>query len=142
MLTKQDFQQNLRFISFGCNLAAYPLQVDLKNGKLKLVDRKPMGKLCWLSFGGYTIHVSYIALRLPYLLLTGAKIPLLSLLLHFTLLLVTPIVAFVHYTAFFRWPVITVTCFNRIFETEELEATGNVTKTKPLTMESVFSERY
>ena len=97
MLTTQDFQQNLRFISVGSYLAAYPIAVDLENGKLKQVKSKPMSRVCWTTYGCYTVHVAYIVLRLPYLLLTGVQIPLLSLLWHFTLLTSTALINYSHY---------------------------------------------
>ena len=124
MLTKKDFQQNLRVIAFECKLASFPLHVDLFTGRLQLAQGKLIEKVCWLTFAWYTLHVVYIALRLPYLLLIGVKVPLLSILWHFTVLLSTCIVVFWHYTAFFRWPGITVTCFNKIFDTWKCEKAG------------------
>ena len=128
MLTKEDFHQNFRFISISCKLAAYPLQVDLTNGKLQLAQSKLRVIASWFSFSWYTLHVAYIVLRLPYLLLTGVQLPLLSILWHFTLVAATPIAIFWHYTAFFRFPGITVTCFNTIFQTRAGDETGKVIK--------------
>ena len=128
MLTKEDFHQNLRAISVGCKLAAFPLYVDLRTGRLQVAQSKLMETVCWVFFACYTLHIAYIVLRLPYLLLMGPKIPLPSLLWHFTLFVGTPLVAFSHYTAFFRWPGLTVTCFKTVFDTWECEQEGNASK--------------
>ena len=90
--------------------------MDLQNGRLQLAPSKLMEKFCWISFAWFTFHVAYVTLRLPYLLLTGVEIPLLSLLWHSTILVVTPITVFWHNTAYFQWPGITATCVNNIFE--------------------------
>ena len=126
MLTKADFHPNLCFIFLGCQRAAFPLEADLKTGKLRLAKSNLRKKLCWVSFAFYALHVAYTTLRLPYLLLMGEHIPLRSLLWHVTTVVTTPLITFCIYTAFFCWPGITVTCFNKIFERWECEKTGKL----------------
>ena len=121
MLLKRDFHYNFCILSLGCKLAALPLDVDVTKGELKLARGFWKGVICRFTYALYALHVAYIVLRLLYLLHSGAHIPLLSLLWHLTLCIATPSLVFWHYTAFFRWPDISVTCFNKAFETWEAE---------------------
>ena len=124
MLTKADFHQNYRIIDLSCKMGVIPLKVNGQNWDLEVLDSKWKRWMCKAHYGVYALHTAYIALRLPYLLLKGVHIPLVSLLIHFTVLVGMTSICFWHLTAFFRWPGITVTCFNRAFGSQQCERTG------------------
>lgn len=118
MLTKGDLQRNLRFLSLGCKLGILPFKVDHAKGELKLLKSNEEKAICWFMFFWYILHALYIVLRLSFLLLIGAQISLTSRLWHFTVSVGAPTVIFCN-SANFRWPGITVTCFNMAVRTEE-----------------------
>ena len=78
-----------------------------------------------LAIALFAIHAVYHTLRLPYLLLKEISITHLSLLTHVTTILGMMAIWFLHYTALFHWPGVTVTCFNKAFETWGLESAGD-----------------
>ena len=117
MLTKADFDQNVCVIAFSCKLGIIPLQLDLQYGKLELSRSKWKQTCSTLYFELYVAHATYMVSRLPNTLLHGTRLPLLYLILHFALSLGPMAVTFWHFIAFFCGPAITVTCFNKAFDT-------------------------
>ena len=124
MLTKEDFRLNFRIISISSKLGIIPLQMDMENAKLRIPDSKLKKVLSWAYLSVFTLHATWIILRMSYLLLTGASLSLMSLLWHIMHLLAFPNMAFWHYTALFSQPDVTVTCFNKSFETWETKYEG------------------
>ena len=116
MLTKEDFQHNLRIINVCCKLGIIPLDLDVENGRLQPLESLPRRVACNVYFALFVAHVAYIVLRFPYLLLKGAQLPLLTLLVHFTVGSGEVAVLFWQFTAFFRYPGVTATCFNMALE--------------------------
>ena len=128
MLTKKDFHHNFRLISLGCKLAVLPFEVDLQRGELQppQQNKRKRAACSLFVFSLYTLHTTYVVLRLPYLFLKGMDIPPLSFLWHFTLILGLLANLFWNFMAFIRWPGITVTCFKLSFETFGVcERSGN-----------------
>ena len=117
MITKEDFSQSFRFISLGCKLGVLPLTVNLQNGELQGLQSRWKQAFCIARYILFTIHTTFIVLKLPYMMLAGVDVPLVSLLWHAIYAVALPPVVFWHYTAFFPWPGITVACFNQLFET-------------------------
>ena len=132
MLTKADFRLNLRIISVACKMGIFPFNVDLQTGELELQKSKRKRLICMSLFALYVIHSAYVMLRLPYLLLKGAEMSLLSLLIHSTTIVGMTVIGFSHFTAFVRWPETTVMCFNKAFEAWGFDYAGNVSCSQPL----------
>ena len=109
MITTGDFRCNLKFIALGSKLCILPLQVDVENGRLGLLDSKWKKGGSWAYLAMFVIYMTYLALRLPYLILTGKPIPLPSLIWHLTVFLGLPNMGFWYYKIYFRCPGITVT---------------------------------
>lgn len=129
MLTKEDFYQNLRFINVGCKLGILPFKVNLQKGELQLLPEGRFRKVaCQIRLTFFALHTAYIVLRLPYLLLAGVNISVLFLLWHLTLLLGMACITFWHFTAFFRWSGLTVTCFNKSFDAWVTVTAGDYSK--------------
>ena len=116
MLTKEEFHHNLRIINTSCKLGIIPLELNNQNERLQLLESRWKKAVCSIYFAMYSLHASYVALRLPYLLITGAPLPLLSLVVHITVMLGMLTAAFSGFKAFFCYPDITATCFNKAFE--------------------------
>ena len=116
MLTTEDFHHNLQIISMGCKLGIFPLRFNPKSKQLELLTSKWKRVTCYIYFALYTVHTTYITKRLPYLLFVGAELSLLSLVVHFSLICGVLAGLFWHFTAFFRYPGITATCYNKALE--------------------------
>ena len=116
MLTKEDFHHNLQIINFGCNLGIIPLQFDSENKQIEVLTSKWKRVASSFYFALFTIHAAYVTSSLPYLLLTDVHLPLLSLLVHFTMMCGKMTILFWHFVAFFPHPDITATCFNKALE--------------------------
>lgn len=130
MLTKEDFYHNLRILNLACKIGIFPLELDSRNGQMQLLQRKRKMAACYGYLALFTIHTTYIVVRLPYLILGGAQLPILSLLVHFTMLCGFMAILFWHFTAFFRYTGISATCFNKALETWGLVSTGSQTMLK------------
>ena len=128
MLTKEDFRQNLQIISVACKLRIFPLELNPHTQRMQLLENKRARVVSYIYFALYTIHTAYIVLRLPYLLLTGKELSILSLVVHFTMICGMMAIAFWQFTSFFRFPGITATCFNKALETWDLVATNGTLK--------------
>ena len=126
MLTKADFHQNFRIIDLSCKIGAISLRVNPRISDLELLDNKWKREICAAYYAVYVLHTAYIAFRLPYFFLKGVHVPLVSLLIHFTMLVGMTSICFWHFTAFFCGPGITVTCFNKAFESRQSEFTGKL----------------
>ena len=124
MLTRADFHQNWHIISIGCKMGIFPVEVNFQRGELQLLRSKRKQAVTNVLITLYAFHALYVTLRLPYLLLKGNPMTFLSLLIHVTMIAGMVVIGFSHYTAFFQWPDVTVTCFNKAFDTWELEPTG------------------
>ena len=128
MLTTEDFHHNLQIINFCCKLGIFPLQLNPQNQQLELVDSTWKRAICYSRFALFAIHTGYVVGRLPYLLFIGVQLPLLSVLVHFTMICGMIAILFWHFLAFFCYPGITATCFNKAFETWGLLKEGSFSK--------------
>ena len=127
MLTKEDFHHNLQIINICCKLKIFPLELNQENQQLQLLNRTWKRAACYLYFALFAIHTAYAAIRLPYLLITAVQLPLLSILVHFTMICAMITILCWHYLAFFRYPSITASCFNQALETWGLKNEGSFT---------------
>ena len=125
MLTKDDFHQNLQIINTSCKLGIIPFELNNQNGQLQPLESRLKRAACSIYFAMYTLHASYVALRLPYLLITGAPLPLLSLVVHITVMLGMMTAAFSAFKAFFCYPDITISCFDKALESWGCVREGN-----------------
>ena len=116
MLTKQDFDHNLRILNGGCKVGIIPLHWNCEKKELELLESKWKRAICCIYFALFIIHTAFLMSRLPYLLLSGIHPSLVSLVVHFTLICATMAVVFWHFVAFFRFPGITATCYNKALE--------------------------
>ena len=116
MLTKEDFHHNLQIINIGCKLGIIPLQFNGEVKQIEVLTSTWKRVISWFYFALFTIHTTYVTSRLPYLLLIHVHMPLLSLLVHFTMMCGMVTIHFWHFVAFFRHPDITATCFNKALE--------------------------
>ena len=128
MLTKEDIRLTFRIIALSCRFGILPLNVNTHSWELKFPDSKWKRVLSMAYYAVHALHTAYVVLRLPYLLLRGIRLSLVSLLVHFTMLAGMTSVSFWHLTAFFRWPSITVTCFNKAFESGQSDCAGNASR--------------
>ena len=116
MLTKNDFHHNLRIINIGCKLGIFPLEWDAQSEQLQLPKSRLRMIHCYAYFSVYTLHTGFIAARLLCPLFQGVQLPLLSLIVHFTVMCGMLAIVFWHFISFFRYPAITATLFSMALE--------------------------
>ena len=87
MVTREDFRHNFGIINVGCKLGVIPSYLNTETQQLQVLTstwKRALG-YCYLAL--YTVHTSYVVFRLPYLLLHYVQLSLVSLLVHFTMML-------------------------------------------------------
>ena len=139
MLTKEHFRYNFLLLGFLCKLKIVPLELNTREGVIKVQTASWKRTISRLLFGATVLHGLHIDLKLLRLLFSAEVIRRHHLVFHVDLALAVIMVGGWYVLCFVLYPETFVALFNEIFAPRKPAGTVNCTRSLVLTTANLLS---